>query len=129
MSPGSTIRAAPARREWRTGEEPEAGHDVSAPQLAPAERLAVRLQSRAGRPLAGRVAATVVRGDEPVCMWVARPEIDVCIRAAVSTAENADLKQLRQENRELRRANEIPLRAAGPLGRGTTSDSDDRQIR
>lgn len=62
MSPGSTIRAAPARREWRTGEESEAGHDVSAPQLAPAERLAVRPQSRAGRPLAGRVAATVVRG-------------------------------------------------------------------
>lgn len=44
--------------------------------------------------------------------WVAQAEFDAGTRAGVSTAESAELKRLRQENRELRRANEIGQRAA-----------------
>ena len=51
-------------------------------------------------------------GVETVRKWVAQAEIDAGTRAGVSTAESAELKRLRQENRELRRANEFLQRAA-----------------
>ena len=59
-----------------------------------------------------RVARQLGYGPESLRRWVAQAEIDAGTRAGVSTADNAELKKLRQENRELRRANEILQRAA-----------------
>jgi transposase len=43
--------------------------------------------------------------------WVRQAQVDVGQRAGVSTDESAELRRLRRENAELRRANEI-LKAA-----------------
>jgi transposase len=44
---------------------------------------------------------------ETLRKWVRQAQIDGGQRAAVSTDESAELKRLRRENAELRRANEI----------------------
>ena len=44
--------------------------------------------------------------------WVSQAEIDAGDVAGMSTADRAKLKQLEQENKELRRANEILKRAS-----------------
>ncbi|MBP1781949.1 transposase [Micromonospora sp. HB375] len=48
---------------------------------------------------------------ETLRKWVRQAEIDAGQRSGVSTDESAELKRLRRENAELRRANEI-LKAA-----------------
>ena len=48
---------------------------------------------------------------ETLRKWVRRAEVDAGQRAGVSTEESAELRRLRRENAELRRANEI-LKAA-----------------
>jgi transposase len=48
---------------------------------------------------------------ETLRKWVRRAEVDAGQRPGVSTEESAELKRLRRENAELRRANEI-LKAA-----------------
>ena len=59
-----------------------------------------------------RVARQLGYGEESLRRWVAQAGIDAGARAGVTTAESAEIKKLRQENRELRRANEILQRAA-----------------
>ncbi len=59
-----------------------------------------------------RVARQLGYGEESLRRWVAQAEVDAGSRAGVSTVESVELKRLRQENRELRRANEILQRAA-----------------
>jgi transposase len=44
---------------------------------------------------------------ETVRKWVRRAEVDVGTRPGVTSEESAELKRLRRENAELRRANEI----------------------
>jgi len=44
---------------------------------------------------------------ETVRKWVRRAELDVGTRPGVTSEESAELKRLRRENAELRRANEI----------------------
>jgi transposase len=44
---------------------------------------------------------------ETVRKWVRRAEVDVGTRPGVPSEESAELKRLRRENAELRRANEI----------------------
>ena len=51
-----------------------------------------------------RVARQLGYGEESLRRWVAQAEVDAGSRAGVSTAESEELKRLRQENRELRRA-------------------------
>ena len=63
-----------------------------------------------------RVAAQLGYGTESVRSWVKQADIDDGHVAGVSTAEAARLKALEQENRELRRANEILKRAATFFG-------------
>jgi transposase len=58
-----------------------------------------------------RVARQLGVGDESLRSWVKRAEIDSGVRAGMSTAERTELAELRKENRDLRRANEI-LKAA-----------------
>ncbi len=50
---------------------------------------------------------------ETVRKWVRRAEIDAGQRPGVSSQESAEVRRLRAENRELRRANEILKAAAG----------------
>jgi len=59
-----------------------------------------------------RVADQLGYGAESVRRWVSRAEIDAGDAAGMSTADRAKLKKLEQENRELRRANEILKRAS-----------------
>ena len=50
---------------------------------------------------------------ETVRKWVRKAEVDDGVRSGVTSEESAELRRLRAENRELRRANEILKAAAG----------------
>jgi transposase-like protein len=58
-----------------------------------------------------RVARQLGYGVETVRKWVNQADIDAGERAGTTTEEHAKIRRLEQENRELRRANEI-LRSA-----------------
>lgn len=60
----------------------------------------------------GRVAQLLgVKTPESARQWVRQTQIDTGNRAKVSTEESTELRRLRRENAELRRANAI-LKAA-----------------
>ena len=63
-----------------------------------------------------RVAAQLGYGIESVRSWVKQADVDDGYVPGVSTDEAARVKALEQENRELRRANEILKRAATFFG-------------
>uniref|UniRef100_UPI0013E2F6BF transposase n=1 Tax=Actinacidiphila soli TaxID=2487275 RepID=UPI0013E2F6BF len=48
---------------------------------------------------------------ETLCKWVRQDQVDAGARPGVSTEESAEMKRLKKENAELRRANDI-LKAA-----------------
>ena len=86
------------------------------------KQAAVRMV-RALRAETGSTAGTVRRvaeqlgyGVESVRSWVRQADVDEGVRAGVTTSESERLKELEQENRELRRANEILRRAATFFG-------------
>ena len=59
-----------------------------------------------------RVAAQLGYGVESVRSWVKQADINGGVTSGVTTAEAERVKKLEQENRELRRANEILKRAS-----------------
>jgi transposase len=63
-----------------------------------------------------RVARQLGYGVESVRTWVRQADIDDGYAPGVSTAESQRIKDLEQENRELKRANEILKRAASFFG-------------
>ena len=63
-----------------------------------------------------RVATQLGYGTESVRLWVRQADIDEGHVPGVTTAESARMRELEQENRELRRANEILKRAASFFG-------------
>jgi transposase len=63
-----------------------------------------------------RVAEQLGYGVESVRSWVKQAEIDDGARPGVSTSEAERVRDLEQEVRELRRANEILRRAAAFFG-------------
>lgn len=63
-----------------------------------------------------RVACQLGYGIESVRSWVRQADIDDGYAPGVSTAESARIRELEQENRELKRANEILKRAASFFG-------------
>jgi transposase len=63
-----------------------------------------------------RVAEQLGYGVESVRLWVRQADIDDGHEPGVTTAEAARVRELEQENRELRRANEILKRAASFFG-------------
>jgi transposase-like protein len=63
-----------------------------------------------------RVATQLGYGTESVRLWVRQADIDDGHTPGVSSSEAARVKELEQENRELRRANEILKRAASFFG-------------
>ena len=63
-----------------------------------------------------RVATQLGYGIESVRTWVKQADIDDDVTAGVSSAEAQRVRELEQENRELRRANEVLKRAASFFG-------------
>jgi transposase len=63
-----------------------------------------------------RVAVQLGYGTESVRSWVRQADIDEGRVPGLSTSDAARMKELEQENRELRRANEILKRAASFFG-------------
>ena len=63
-----------------------------------------------------RVATQLGYGTESVRLWVRQANIDEGQVPGVSTGDAAKMKALEQENRELKRANEILKRAVGFFG-------------
>lgn len=59
-----------------------------------------------------RVADQLDIGVETLRGWVKQAEVDAGVKPGVTTAEAERVRQLEQENRELRRANEILRRAS-----------------
>jgi transposase len=59
-----------------------------------------------------RVADRLGVGVETLRGWVKQAEIDAGVKPGVTSAEAERVRQLEQENRELRRANEILRRAS-----------------
>lgn len=76
--------------------------------------LRAELGSRQGT--VQRVANQLGYGVESVRSWVKQADIDDGHAPGVSTGEAERVTQLEQENRELRRANEILKRAASLFG-------------
>ena len=92
-------------------------------RYSPEEKAAAVRMVRALRAELGTTQGTVARvanqlgyGVESVRSWVRQADIDEGGAPGVATAESARLKQLEQENRELKRANEILKRAASFFG-------------
>ena len=88
-------------------------------RYSPAEReQAVRLVRQLRKELGtdhgtvGRIAAQLGYGVESVRSWVRQADIDGGLAPGVTSAEAAQIKALEQENRELKRANEILRRAS-----------------
>ena len=63
-----------------------------------------------------RVASQPGYGVESVRLWVKQADVDDGVAPGVSTAEARRVRELEQEVRELRRANEILKRAASFFG-------------
>ena len=59
-----------------------------------------------------RVASQLGYGTESVRLWVRQADIDEGHAPGVSTQEAARVRELEQENRELRRANDLLRRAS-----------------
>ena len=89
---------------------------MSSPSAYPRElrvravRMVAEVRANYGSEWAAICAVTQRLGigsTETVRKWVRQAEIDAGIRPGVTTDESAELKRLRRENAELRRANEI----------------------
>ena len=83
-------------------------------EKAAAVRMVRTLRSELGtsQGTVKRVANQLGYGAESVRTWVKQADIDAGQVPGVSTGESERLKVLEQENRELRRTNEILRRAA-----------------
>lgn len=69
---------------------------------------AIRMVREIGEPGAiPRVAKQLGVHPETLRTWIRRVEVDDGLRPGLTTDEREELKQLRKENIELRRANEI----------------------
>ena len=66
---------------------------------------------------------------ETLRTWVRRTEIDQGLRGGMSTTDRERLKELEQENRELKRANEILRKASAYCAKGrSTADRNNGGI-
>ncbi len=81
-------------------------------------RMILALQAELGTEhgAASRVASQLGFGLEPVRALVRQSDVDDGTKPGVSTSEALRIRELEQENRELKRANEILKRAASFFG-------------
>jgi transposase len=79
-----------------------------------AVRMVLQLRKELGseQGTVGRVARQLGIGVESLRGWVKQREVDGGFKPGLTTADSEELKALRQEVRELRRANEILKRAS-----------------
>ena len=87
-------------------------------QKASAVRMVFALREELGSKTGTvqRVADQLGFGVESVRTWVRQAEVDRGDRVGTSTEDAAKIKRLEQENRELRRANDILKAAASFFG-------------
>jgi transposase len=104
-------------KEQSPGNKPTSRR-YSPEEKAAAVRMVRTLRAELGTEhgTVGRVARQLGYGVESVRTWVRQADIDEGLAPGVSTAESARVKELEQENRELKRANEILKRAASFFG-------------
>ncbi len=90
----------------------------TAKQKESAVRMVFALQDELGteKGTAQRVAEQLGYGVESVRLWVKQADIDRGRKPGVSSAEAEENKRLKQEVKELKRANEILKRAATFFG-------------
>ena len=83
-----------------------------------AVRMVLQLRQETGtrQGTVKRVAEQLDVGSESLRSWVRQAEIDAGDRPGLSSEDAEELKQLRQEVRELRRANDILKAAASFFG-------------
>jgi transposase len=83
-------------------------------EKAQAVRLVRELRRKLGSPhgTVQRVADQLGYGVESVRQWVRQADIDDGVTAGTTSAEAERIKALEQENRELRRANDILRKAS-----------------
>jgi len=83
-------------------------------EKARAVRLVRQLRKELGSShgTIGRVADQIGVGVESLRLWVKQADIDEGLEPGLSTAESKRIKELEQENRELRRANDLLKRAS-----------------
>jgi transposase len=83
-------------------------------QKEQAVRLVRKIRAETGQSFGAvkRVAEQLGYGVESVRSWVRQADIDEGVEVGTTTAEAERVKRLEQENRELRRANEILRRAS-----------------
>ena len=87
--------------------------------------LDLRGQDPHDKTVISRVARQLGIGDESLRAWVKRAEVDAGKRPGLTSEEQAELKRLRKENFELRRANEI-LKSASLFFAREPSDRGER---
>src|SRR5512144_689255 len=93
------------------------GVKVSAEQRARAVRLVAEATPHESEWAAiESVAAKIGASAETVRTWVRRAEVDAGQRPGLTSEEHAEIKRLRREVAELRRANEILKAAAAFFG-------------
>ena len=87
-------------------------------EKASAVRMVRTLRAELGteRGTVQRVASQLGFGVESVRMWVKQADVDEGHVGGVTTGEARRVRELEQENRKLRRANEILKRAASFFG-------------
>lgn len=83
-------------------------------EKARAVRLVRQLRAELGTThgTVGRIAEQIGCGVESLRCWVKQADIDDGAVAGVTSAEQRRVKELEQENRELRRANDLLRRAS-----------------
>ena len=72
----------------------------------------LRKELRTSHGTIGRVADQIGVGVESLRQWVKQADIDEGVEPGVSTGEAKRIKELEQENRELRRANDLLKKAS-----------------
>ena len=93
-------------------------HRYSPEEKAAAVRMVRTLRAELGTEhgTVHRVASQLGYGVESVRLWVKQGDVDDRVAPGVSTTEARRVRELEQEVRELRRANEILKRAASFFG-------------
>src|SRR5665213_3256810 len=76
----------------------------------------LRAQDPRDKTVISRVARQLGVGDGSLRSWAKQAEVDAGNRPGLATEEQAELKRLRKENFELRRANDILQSAATFFG-------------
>jgi transposase len=76
----------------------------------------LRKEDPADNSVISRVARQLGVGTESLRNWVKQTDIDAGARPGLTTEEREELRDLRKENKELRRANDILKAAASFFG-------------